>query len=89
MNKSELEILRAKIDKIDDEIVDLLGERFSLVERVKEVKRIGKIAVYHPTREQEILKRIEKRGEKLGLNKLLLNALFLQIFAVSKRNQVD
>lgn len=89
MDKSELEILRDKIDKIDDQIVDLLAERFSLVSRVKEVKKAGKIAVYHPTREREILERIEKRGDKLGLNKLLLNALFLQIFAVSKRNQVD
>jgi chorismate mutase / prephenate dehydratase len=83
----DLEKLRIKIDEIDDEIVDLLGERFQVVGEVRRVKKKTGIETYHPTREKDILGRIEKRGEKFGLNKLLLHALFLQIFAVSKRQQ--
>ncbi len=89
MNQSELEKLRDEIDRIDNQIVDLLGERFEVVNRVKEVKKKGEISTYHPGREQEILDRVEARGEKMGLNSLLLHALFLQIFAVSKRAQLD
>ncbi len=82
-----LDDFRVGIDRIDDQIVNLLGERFELISQVKEFKKKEGIATYHPGREQEILDRVEKNGEKLGLNKLLLHALFLQIFAVSKKEQ--
>ena len=87
MVKNPLEKIRTKIDAIDDQIIDLLGERFQWVEQVAELKKKQGTMVYQPGREEVILKRILERGVKLGLNPLLLQALFIQIFAVSKREQ--
>lgn len=87
MAKDSLEKIRAKIDAIDDQIIDLLAERFQSVSQVAEWKKKQGTMVYQPEREEAILKRILERGVKLGLNPLLLQALFMQIFAVSKREQ--
>jgi chorismate mutase len=88
MDPSELSDLRSKIDDLDNQIVDLLGERFLLVNQVGELKKQSQGEVYQPGREHAILDRVTTRGKALGLNPLLLQALFMQIFAVSKRNQV-
>lgn len=82
-----LEELREKIDALDDQIVDLLGERFRLILEVSNLKKEQNLEVYQSSREQEILVRVLERGKQYDLNPLLLQALFLQIFAVSKRNQ--
>ncbi|MDP2624883.1 MAG: chorismate mutase [Candidatus Peregrinibacteria bacterium] len=88
MTNPSLDDLRLKLDVIDDQIVELLGKRFEVIAQVKEVKRILGTATYQQEREKEILKRVVAHGKELGLNSLLLQALFLQIFAVSKREQV-
>jgi chorismate mutase len=84
---TKIDQLRGKIDALDDQIVDLLGERFHLTGEVGELKKKEGEAVYQSGREDAILKRVVARGKKLGLDGLLLQALFLQIFAVSKRKQ--
>ena len=86
-NLKEIAKLRKKIDALDDQIVDLLGERFNITGEIGELKRKGDESVYQSGREEAILKRVVVRGKKLGLDGLLLQALFLQIFAVSKRKQ--
>lgn len=88
MNKDlELNDMRGKIDAIDDRIVKLLGERFQLISQVSELKKREGIEVHQQGREDDVLRRIIKKGAALGLNELLLEALFMQIFAVSKRDQ--
>lgn len=87
MEKDPLAKIRIKIDAIDDQIVDLLGKRFECVLQVAELKKKQGTTVYRPGREEAILKRVLERGVKLGLNPLLLQALFIQIFAVSRREQ--
>jgi len=87
MEKDPLIKIRAKIDDIDDQIIDLLGERFECVSQVAKMKKKQHTTVYQPEREEIVLKRVLDRGARLGLNPLLLQALFMQIFAVSKREQ--
>lgn len=87
-NPKSLDDVRGKIDRVDDRIVELLAERFLLVSELSAVKRSEGLAVYQSDREREILTRLVAKGKTLGLNPLLLQALFLQIFAVSKRDQV-
>lgn len=84
---TKIDQLRGKIDALDDQIVDFLGERFTLTGEVGELKKKEGEAVYQSGREDAILKRVVARGKTLGLDGLLLQALFLQIFAVSKRKQ--
>ena len=89
MNEDALQQFRVRIDAIDDQIVDLLSERFQVVSEVAEFKKQKGLKIYHSGREQDILKRVSGKGKKLGLNTLLLEALFMQIFSVSKREQRD
>lgn len=82
-----LEDIRRQLDEIDDELVELLGRRFELISEVSSLKKATGTEVYQSGREKEILDRVVLRGKAKGLNPLLLQALFLQIFAVSRRDQ--
>lgn len=88
-SKDSLEQIRQRIDRLDDQIVDLLGERFELIAGIAELKKKSGGTVYQPKREEEILNRVVARGKALGLDGLLLQAIFLQVFAVSRRKQRD
>ena len=54
----ELDELRRAIDDIDRRILELLGERVSIVLRVGDYKRARGMAVYDPERERRMLERL-------------------------------
>ena len=77
-----LENLRAKIDKVDDEIVKLFVERMKIVEEVAKVKKDSSIGVNNSKREKEILLRLTS-----GLSdelKVYLIEIYNTIFNTSK-----
>lgn len=53
-----LEELRRRIDLLDDQIVQLLNERASVVVQIGKIKRDGEAPVYAPDREQRVLERV-------------------------------
>lgn len=55
---SELKRLRNEIDKIDEEILDLLNRRAGIVIEVARIKRKENARFYSPEREKEILQRL-------------------------------
>jgi chorismate mutase/prephenate dehydratase len=59
---NELDKLRKKIDKIDDEIVELLNRRSGIVLDVGKIKRSQKVRFYKPDRERQILERLTSRN---------------------------
>ena len=59
--EGSLEQLRARIDEIDDSIVDLLEQRVRTVCAVGDVKRAAELPMHDPEREQRILTRLENR----------------------------
>lgn len=54
----ELDGLRKKIDKIDEEILDALNRRARVVLEIGKTKRKGNVGFYAPEREREVLERI-------------------------------
>ena len=82
----ELKKLRNILDDIDDKVLSLLNKRMLTVHQVGEVKAKSGGAIYRPEREKAIIKRLyEKSYEKKGLlNKSAIEALFLEIFAISR-----
>jgi len=59
----DLEMLRRRIDEIDDRLHDLLIERVAIVSRVADSKqRGGGVAPHQPAREAEILRRLVARN---------------------------
>ncbi|MFX0071617.1 MAG: prephenate dehydratase [Candidatus Hermodarchaeota archaeon] len=57
--KKELELLRNEIDKIDDNIIDLINERANIVIKIGEIKKNLHLDIYQPKREKDIIKRLE------------------------------
>ena len=56
----DLEELRKKIDKIDQNILQLLNDRAKIVKDVAKVKQKTNKEFHDPTREEEILRRLQK-----------------------------
>ncbi len=79
-----LQECRDAIDRIDNQILALLNERMSVVERVGEIKNESGGAIYRPEREKAIIARLEKLSEGKILNKAAIEAIFLEIFAVAR-----
>lgn len=82
----ELQKLRDTLDNIDDEVLKLLNKRMETVNMVGAVKAQSGGAIYRPEREKSIIDRLEEQSKRAGgsLNRAAIEALFLEIFAISR-----
>lgn len=60
--KNMLFDLRKKIDEIDDSILEYLEKRAAVVKKVGEIKKKLKSSFYVPYREEEIVKRLQRKS---------------------------
>lgn len=79
----EIEKLRAKIDKIDDEIALLLEKRMENVRKIAKIKDLNSLSTYIPQRENSILQRLKKLDLK-NISDLAIKSIFSEIFSVSR-----
>jgi len=84
--KEQLDILRAKLDKLDNEIFDSLNERMKVVHEVGVLKAKTGGAIYRPEREKEIISRFQAHNiaKKGLLDANAIESMFLEIFAISR-----
>ncbi len=85
--EEQLDKLRQSIDSIDDQLIDLLNKRIDIVEDVGKLKRGSNSTVYRPEREKAIIDRLEKLSDG-KLNRSAIEAIFLEIFAVSRNYEL-
>jgi chorismate mutase len=64
-----LEKLRQQINHLDDEMMQLLGQRMKIADKIGTYKRENNITILQTNRWNEILERGFNRGEKVGLSK--------------------
>jgi len=83
MTESGLQELRDKLDAIDNELLKLINNRMDLVHQVGALKAKSGGAIYRPEREKAIIDRLEKQNNG-KLNRAAIEALFLEIFAISR-----
>jgi chorismate mutase-like protein len=74
-----LEGLRRRIDRLDDQIIDLLGERFALVREVAAYKRPRDIPVVIPERIEQVVERCVVRGQRHGLDAQMLRDIYRRL----------
>ena len=74
-----LDGLRREIDRIDDQIIDLLGERFALLHEVAAYKRPRDIPVVVPERIAEVVERCVARGQRHGLDAQMVRDLYSRV----------
>lgn len=79
----DLHKYRKNIDEIDNEIIQLISKRMRVIKEIGELKRSSKSVIYRPEREKVILERLHKTANGL-LSKPAIEAIFLEIFAVSR-----
>ena len=85
-SKEKINVLRDKIDLLDEQMLDLLVQRFSVSREIGEIKASGGINVGDPNREQEIIDRLaEKLEGKMKKNDIA--AIFGPIYHISKKLQ--
>ena len=86
MSEEGLLDLRNKLDNIDNKLLELINERMHIVHQVGALKAKSGGAIYRPEREKAIIDRLEKiNSENNGLlNRSAIEALFLEIFAISR-----
>ena len=83
MSEAGLQELRDKLDAIDDELLKLISKRMDVVHEVGALKAKSGGAIYRPEREKAIIDRLEKQNKGV-LNRAAIEALFLEIFAISR-----
>ncbi|MDR2081477.1 MAG: prephenate dehydratase [Campylobacteraceae bacterium] len=74
---------RREIDKIDDEILNLLNKRMEFVKEIGALKHSEKQPIYRPDREREILDRLKCQSGGFMKNGAI-EAVYSEIFAVSR-----
>ena len=74
-----LERLRAVIDRIDTDLIDLIARRMSVVEEIGRLKEESGVMIYQPGRWDEIVKSRVKAGAGRNLSEEFVFALFQSI----------
>lgn len=78
----ELDKLRKNIDKLDNEILEMLNRRSEIVIKVGHIKRTQKSRFYKPNRERQILERLTS-GNKGPFPNDALKAIYREILSAS------
>jgi chorismate mutase len=71
--------LRAKVDRIDDYIVEMLAERMGLSEQIGQFKKEHGLAIHQSERWANIVKRALENGKTGGLTQDFILKLFQQV----------
>lgn len=79
--------LRARIDRIDDYIIELLSERMGISEEIGALKKENQLAIHQSERWAQIVKRALAKGKTGGLTEGFILKLFQQVHNESIRHQ--
>lgn len=85
-----LEKLRQQINHLDDEMMQILGQRMKLAEKIGQYKKENNITILQTSRWNEILERAFGRGEKIGLSKEFITKYFdaVHMESINHQNKV-
>lgn len=78
-HNNTLEILRKEIDRVDEQLLQILAERLNVAKLIGEYKRVNNIPVLQNSRWQELLKNRLSAGNDKGLDTDFLHEMFTLI----------
>jgi chorismate mutase len=82
-----LEKLRQQINHLDDELMQILGQRMKVAEQIGAYKKNNDITILQTNRWNEILTRAFEQGEKLGLSNEFVSKYFDAVHMESIQHQ--
>lgn len=83
----KVEMVRNEIDSIDDDLLQLLAERMRLAERIGYYKKSSQVAIFQPSRWNEILESGIAKGKIKGLSEEFLTLILKAIHQESIHHQ--
>jgi len=85
-----LEKLRQQINHLDDELMQILGQRMKIAEKIGEYKKNNNITILQTNRWNEILQRAVQKGETLGLSKEFITKYFdaMHMESINHQNKI-
>lgn len=84
---SNLTKLRTQIDETDEKVLETIGKRMKIVEKVGELKKEKNVAILQTQRWQEILEKMQSIGKENGLSEDFIVQLFKAIHQESIYHQ--
>ncbi len=75
----KLSFYRQQINRLDDELIELLSERMKVAEKIGHIKKQKSVAVLQTDRWKEILQKAIEKGKNSGLSEKFINRLFKAI----------
>ena len=82
-----LEELRARIIAVDDEIIQLIGERRDLVIEIGRMKESLGLPILDPAREARVVRRVAERSRALGVDEELTRDVIWRIISSARQQQ--
>lgn len=85
-----LDKLREQINHVDDEIMQLLGQRMKIAEQIGEYKKNNSVTILQTNRWNQILERAFNRGDKLGLSREFITKYLdaVHMESINRQNKV-
>jgi chorismate mutase len=84
---SELNNLRAQIDVVDNQVIDLLGKRMKVADGIGKLKKQKNVQVLQNKRWNEILGKMVLEGDERGLSEEFILRMFKAIHQESINHQ--
>jgi chorismate mutase / prephenate dehydrogenase len=83
-----LESLREQIDRLDQQLVEVLAQRQRVVQRVAEVKQQHNLATFHPARDENLISARRAQAAQAGLDPEYVEDLFRTVMRHSRVGQL-
>jgi chorismate mutase/prephenate dehydrogenase len=85
--QERLEELRVRIITVDDEIIQLIGERRDLVLEIGRIKESLGLPILDPAREARVVRRVAERSRALGVDEELTRDVIWRIISSARKTQ--
>ena len=88
MKEKKIEIIRNKVDQIDNQIIQLIIQRLELAEEIGKIKLFLNKKIFDEKREKKIINRLYD-DFKGFIKKDEIRSLFVQIYKISRKRQIE
>ncbi|MGQ5516761.1 chorismate mutase [Halococcus saccharolyticus] len=89
MDGMSLDELRAEIESIDQELVELIARRTYVAETVADVKRERDLPTTDERQEERVMERAGENAQRFGVDDNLVKATFRLLIELNKVEQRD
>ncbi len=87
--QKRLDELRERIIAVDDEIIQLIGERRELVLEIGRIKEALGLPILDPAREARVVRRVAERSRALGVDEELTRDVIWRIISSARKIQSE